>query len=148
MRAGDFDALFAAAGDPLIWEQHPSERHREDVFRPFFDEHLATGGALAVLDARSGEVIGTSRYHGYDPDRSEVEIGWTFLAREYWGGPANGELKRLMVEHAFRFAETVLFFVHETNLRSQRSLEKIGAVRVARTDEERGLRVAYELRRG
>lgn len=148
LREDDYDALFAAARDPLIWEQHPDERHREDVFRAFFAEHLATGGALAVVDVRSGEVIGTSRYHDYDPVRSEVEIGWTFLARAYWGGVYNGELKRLMLEHAFRSVETVLFVVAPGNLRSQRAVEKLGAVPAGtHYDDVRGERLVFALRR-
>jgi RimJ/RimL family protein N-acetyltransferase len=148
LRADDVDALYAAARDPLIWEQHPDARYREDVFRAFFAEHLATGGALAVLDVRNGEVIGTSRYHGYDAERSEVEIGWTFLARAYWGGAYNGELKRLMLEHAFRFAETVVFVVAPGNLRSRRAVEKLGAVRAGtRHDDVRGTRLVFALRR-
>jgi RimJ/RimL family protein N-acetyltransferase len=149
LRQADYDALFAAASDPLIWEQHPDNRWREEVFRPFFADHLATGGALAVLDARSGEVIGTSRYYGFDPERSEVEIGWTFIARAYWGGAYNAELKRLMLEHAFRFVDTVLFVVAPENFRSQRAVEKLGAVRAAtRHDDVRGERLVFALRRG
>ena len=148
LRRDDFDALFAAASDPLIWEQHPDARYREDVFREFFAEHLATGGALAVLDARSGEVIGTSRYAGYDTERSEVEIGWTFLARAYWGGVYNGDLKRLMLEHAFRFVATVVFVVAPGNIRSQRAVEKLGAVRAgSRYDDIRGERLVFALQR-
>jgi N-acetyltransferase len=148
LRQDDYDALFAAASDPLIWEQHPDARWREEVFRPFFVEHLATGGALAVLDAPSGRVIGTSRYHDFDAERSEVEIGWTFIAREYWGGECNGELKRLMLEHAFRFVETVLFVVAPKNFRSQRAVEKLGAVRAGtRYDDVRGERLVFALRR-
>jgi RimJ/RimL family protein N-acetyltransferase len=148
LREDDYDALYAAARDPLIWEQHPDERHREEVFGAFFAEHLATGGALAVVDVRSGEVIGTSRYHDYDPVRSEVEIGWTFLARAYWGGAYNGELKRLMLEHAFQSVETVLFVVAPGNLRSQRAVEKLGAVRAGtRYDDVRGERLVFALRR-
>jgi len=148
LREDDYDALFAAASDPLIWDQHPDARWREDVFRPFFAEHLATGGALAILDARSGEVIGTTRYHDYDAERSEVEIGWTFIARPYWGGAYNGELKRLMLEHAFRSVDTVLFVVAPRNFRSQRAVEKLGAVRVGtRRDDVRGERLVFALRR-
>jgi RimJ/RimL family protein N-acetyltransferase len=58
-----------------------------------------------------------------------VEIGWTFLARQYWGGSYNLEVKRLMLEHAFRFIDTVVFWVGDTNWRSQRAMEKIGGVR-------------------
>ncbi|MEW2380732.1 GNAT family N-acetyltransferase [Micromonospora sp. NPDC047707] len=128
LRADDADLLYAVARDPLIWAQHPvSDRHHRDVFAAFFTESLASGGALAVTTP-SGDVIGSSRYHGLDEQRGEVEIGWTFLSRAYWGGVVNGELKALMLAHAFRFVPRVVFLVGPGNLRSQRALTKIGAV--------------------
>jgi N-acetyltransferase len=142
LRADDYDALRTAASDPLIWEQHPANRHEEAVFRAYFDEQLNSGGGLAILDRAAGELIGSSRYHGYDEERSEIEIGWTFLARSHWGGATNGEVKRLMLDHAFRFVETVVFVVHPDNLRSQRAVEKLGAVRVS----DRNANHAYALR--
>jgi RimJ/RimL family protein N-acetyltransferase len=127
---GDSDALFAVGSDPLIWEQHPqSDRWREEVFREFFREAMSSGGAFLVTDVRDGRVIGSSRYHGYDPDASEVEIGWTFLARDYWGGKYNAEMKRLMIDHAFQFVERVVLLIGDRNFRSQRAAEKIGAAR-------------------
>lgn len=127
LRSDDFRALAAAASDPLIWEQHPvKDRHRREVFEVFFAEHLASGGALVVIDVATGNIVGTSRFHGYDGDRSEVEIGWTFLARSHWGGTYNRELKLLMLRHAFRFVETVVFLVDPRNVRSRRAVEKIG----------------------
>ncbi|HET6798280.1 MAG TPA: GNAT family N-acetyltransferase [Gemmatimonadales bacterium] len=131
LRAEDYEDLYAVARDRLIWEQHPdNDRHEEPVFRGFFREAMASGGALIIIDAKTREVIGSSRFHGYDPDKGEVEIGWTFLARGYWGGRYNRELKQLMLEHAFQFVETVVFLVGLQNWRSQRALEKIGAVRI------------------
>jgi RimJ/RimL family protein N-acetyltransferase len=124
----DFDALFAAASDPLIWQQHPeADRYQRDVFQKFFDSGLASGGAFVVLDAGSGRIVGSSRYYDYRPDQKEVKIGYTFLERACWGGDYNRELKSLMVDHAFRFVDRVLFEVGEHNLRSQKALEKIGA---------------------
>lgn len=129
LRAADYDSLYAVAVDPLLWEQHPARnRHEPDVFRAFFDEALASGGALIVLDAATQRVIGSSRFHGYDATRSEVEIGWTFLARSHWGGRYNGELKRLMLRHAFHSVSRVVFLIGPENLRSQRAIEKLGAV--------------------
>ena len=131
LRAEDFHDLHAVAADPLIWEQHPvRDRYREEVFREFFREALESGGTLIAIDARQGQVIGSSRFHGYDTGKSEIEIGWTFLARPYWGGVYNGEMKRLMIEHAFRFVNSVIFLVGPENLRSQMAVEKIGGVRV------------------
>jgi N-acetyltransferase len=149
LRESDFAALRAVASDPLIWAQHPvPDRHREDVFRAFFTDHLASGGAVLVLDRGTGEVIGTSRYHGYDPARDEVEIGWTFLARSRWGGTYNRELKSLMLAHAFRFVRTVVFHAGRENVRSQRALEKIGAVRIGEGRNSSGeVNVAYAIER-
>lgn len=130
LRPEDFHDLYAVASDPLIWEQHPnSDRHKEDVFKEFFREALESGGALIAIDSRDGRVIGSSRFHGFDSEKSEIEIGWTFLARSHWGGVYNGEMKRLMLRHAFRFVKSVVFLVGLQNVRSQRALEKIGGVR-------------------
>ena len=147
LRASDFDALFRVAADPLIWEQHPEpNRYQEATFRAFFEEALASGGALVALDRANGQIIGSSRYHGYDEERSVVEIGWTFLARVYWGGRYNGEMKRLMVEHAFRSVQRVIFIIGPENRRSQRAVENIGGVRAGMITDAHGReRVVYEL---
>jgi len=128
LTASDFDALFAAARDPLIWEQHPEpDRYEADVFQRYFDGAIESKGAFAIIDRASGRIIGSSRYCNLEPAKREVEIGWTFLQREFWGGRYNSELKSLMLDHAFRFVERVVFVVGENNLRSQKALEKIGA---------------------
>jgi RimJ/RimL family protein N-acetyltransferase len=128
LRPEDFEALFAVASDPLIWEQHPeSDRYKREVFQRFFDSAIESGGAFAITERTSGRIIGSSRYCNLTADEREVEIGWTFLQREFWGGKYNGELKRLMLDHVFRFVDRVVFVVGENNLRSQKALEKIGA---------------------
>jgi RimJ/RimL family protein N-acetyltransferase len=127
---GDWDELFAVASDPLIWEQHPeNDRYKEEVFKIFFEGALESGGAFVVVDTKTQQIIGSTRFHGYDPEKSEIEIGWTFLARKYWGGRHNAEMKQLMLTHAFRFVEKIVFFVGENNIRSQKATEKIGAVK-------------------
>jgi RimJ/RimL family protein N-acetyltransferase len=146
LRADDFEALYAVASDPLLWEQHPcSDRYQEDVFRAFFREALESGGALVALDRKDGRAIGSSRFHGYDPEKGEVEIGWTFLPRSHWGGVYNREMKRLMVRHAFRFVPHVLFLVGPDNLRSRRAVEKIGGVLVGTTERGGRESVVYRL---
>jgi RimJ/RimL family protein N-acetyltransferase len=125
---GDWDALYAVASDPLIWELHPAhDRWQEEVFRRFFDDALANGGALAFVDMHNAVIVGSSRYQGFDPDNgASVEVGWTFLARSHWGGSYNREMKRLMLAHAFRFVERVTFMVGADNQRSRRAMAKIG----------------------
>lgn len=130
LQTSDWPELFAAAADPLIWALHPShDRYKEPVFRAYFDGAMASKGAFAFVDRASGAIIGSSRYHGFDPTAREVEIGWTFLTRAYWGGQTNAEIKRLMIDHAHTFADTVVFWVGQSNWRSQRAMEKIGGVR-------------------
>lgn len=128
LQPDDWDALYAVASDPLVWELHPaSDRWQEGVFRAFFADALAQGGALIVIDKASGAVIGSSRMQAYDPaDGGSVEIGWTLLARSHWGGETNREMKRLMLAHCFRYVERVDFRIGENNLRSRRAMEKIG----------------------
>jgi RimJ/RimL family protein N-acetyltransferase len=128
LRPQDFDALFSAASDPKIWEQHPeSDRYQREVFQRFFDGALESKGAFAIIERKSGRIIGSSRYCNLDLTNREVEIGWTFLEREFWGGTYNRELKQLMLDHAFRFVDRVVFVVGENNIRSQKALAKIGA---------------------
>ena len=129
LRPADFEALYAVASDPLIWEQHPHfDRYKLEVFKKFFADALESRGALIAIDNQSGKIIGSSRFAGLDQEKSEIEIGWTFLARSHWGGLFNREMKELMLRHAFQFVKTVIFLVGPKNFRSQRALAKIGAI--------------------
>ena len=100
------------------------------MFRIFFKDALESGGAFVIIDRKTQQIIGSTRFYGYDPEKSEIEIGWTFLARKYWGGRYNAEMKRLLLNHAFKFVESVVFFVGEDNVRSQKAMEKVGAIKV------------------
>ena len=130
MTEADREPLFAVASDREIWALHPAhDRWQRDVFDPFFDEGLKSNGGLTVIDIASGTVIGSSRYDMRVCEPGEVEIGWTYLARAYWGGAHNRSMKRLMLTEAFRSGfGNVIFLVGEDNLRSRRAMEKIGAV--------------------
>ena len=85
---------------------------------------------MIAIDSKDGQVIGSSRFHGYNKEKSEIEIGWTFLARSRWGGIYNREMKQLMLRHAFKFVNSVIFLVGPENLRSQKAMEKLGGVRL------------------
>lgn len=124
----DWPALYAVASDPEIWANHPAhDRWQEPVFREFFDDALAQGGALAIVDKASGTVIGSSRFQGHDPaGEGQVEIGWSFLSRRYWGRGYNAEFKRLMLEHALRQVGRVVFTVGEDNMISRKAMANIG----------------------
>jgi RimJ/RimL family protein N-acetyltransferase len=126
----DWAELYAAGSDPKIWQVHPvSQRYTEPEFRKFFGGAVNSNMGFAFVDRATGRLIGSSRYYGYEPEIGEVEIGWTFLARSHWGGAANREVKRLMLDHAFRFLDTVVFWVGHENWRSQGAMTKIGGVK-------------------
>jgi RimJ/RimL family protein N-acetyltransferase len=129
MDADDFDALYAVASDPLIWEQHPNKnRYQRTVFETFFKGALESRGALCVLDNATGELIGSSRYYDLDEKRRVVNIGYTFIARSAWGRQYNRALKTLMLDHAFRFVDRVIFHVGAGNMRSRKAMEKLGGI--------------------
>jgi RimJ/RimL family protein N-acetyltransferase len=148
LRADDFDSLYAPASDPLIWEQHPdADRYERPVFERFFEDALASGSALTAVDNDDGSVIGSSRYNRHDVIRREIEIGWSFLVRRCWGGRYNGEMKRLMLDHAFTFVDSVVLIVGAHNVRSRRAVEKIGGVLSGTITDVRGREsVVYRVR--
>lgn len=128
--AEDFEPLYEAAADPLIWEQHPDrQRYQREPFRQrFFDGALASGSAYVVVDQESGKLVGSSRFYEWNLEAREVAIGYTFLSRSHWGGVTNGEMKQLMLDHAFTWAQVVWFHIGRDNWRSRKATEKVGAV--------------------
>ncbi|TCM18013.1 RimJ/RimL family protein N-acetyltransferase [Novosphingobium sp. PhB165] len=134
LRADDWDALYAVASDREIWAVHPAhDRWQEPVFRQFFADALDGGGAFAIIDKSSGAVIGSSRFG--PPEGDEIEIGWTFLARAYWGSGFNAEMKRLMLAYALAHFERVVFMVGANNVISRKAMGHIGGRLTDRTFE-------------
>ncbi len=128
----DFDALYGIVSDPLIWAQHQNkDRYTLKNFTAFFNESIASNGALVILDAKTEKIIGSSRFNIINESMSAIEIGWSFLGRAYWGGHYNRVFKTLMVNHALQHKKHVIFYVNLKNYRSQRAMEKLGARRMA-----------------
>ena len=135
LKAEDFDALFKVASDPLIWEQHPAKnRSTKEGFELYFNEGLATNSAFTVIDKKSGDVIGSTRFFPVKESANAIEIGWTFLGRQHWGSAYNKSMKALLMDYAFRFVDNVLFYIHEDNIRSQKAVEKLGGVKITQLD--------------
>ena len=124
----DFSALYKVASDPLLWEQHPhKERYQRDVFEDFFESAIKSSGALIVSKIDNDQVIGSSRFYNFNTSIRQIAVGGTFLSRACWGHAYNKEMKRLMLAHAFKFVDSVIFHIGNSNIRSQRAIEKIGA---------------------
>ncbi len=130
LQQDDFERLYAVASDPEIWAHHPNKnRYQWEVFQTFFEGAIQSGGALLVTDKATGKVIGSSRFYDWNPADKSILIGYTFFARDHWGRGYNHRLKRLMLRHAFEFAEKVIFHIGAVNIPSQKSIVKIGAVK-------------------
>lgn len=129
LQAGDFEALYAVASDPLIWEQHPSkDRYKREVFAGYFNSGIESGGALRVIDNSNGDLVGSSRYYDLDESASQVSVGYTFIARRCWASGYNRALKQLMLDHAFKVVDRVIFQVGRDNMRSRKAMEKLGGI--------------------
>ena len=133
----DFENLYDVASDPLIWEQHPAkDRSHREGFKVFFNEAMDSKGAFVVIDKKTNAVIGSSRFAPVKNSNNAIEIGWTFLARQYWGGYYNSSMKLLMMDYAFNYVENILFFINENNHRSQKAVEKMGGERIKELDDQ------------
>ena len=126
-----FEMLFEVASDPLIWEQHPNpNRFKKEVFKTFFEGAMQSEGAFLIVDAETKHVVGSSRFYDFDENNNSVLIGYTFIARKYWGKGFNKYLKNLMLNHAFETVDKVYFHIGSQNYRSQMAIEKIGAQKI------------------
>lgn len=131
----DFDALYAVASDPLIWEQHPNkDRWQEPVFRNYFEGAMQSGGAFKIIDKASGQVAGCTRIYDYNAEDDSILIGYTFFGRAYWGTGLNRSVKALLLDYLFRFVSDVYFHIGAVNLRSQMAIERLGAAKVGELD--------------
>lgn len=129
LKEDDFEDLYKVASDPLIWEQHPSKtRYQRDVFQNYFKGAMESGGAFAVYNSETGELIGSTRFYDYNEENKSVLIGYTFIARHCWGSNYNRSMKTLMLNHAFQIVDKVIFHVGENNTRSRKAMEKIGGI--------------------
>ncbi|WP_394775000.1 GNAT family N-acetyltransferase [Flavobacterium sp.] len=131
LQESDFDELYKVASDPLIWEQHPmKDRYKSAVFKSFFDAAIDSKSSFLILDKKTNEIIGNTRFYDYNPEKSSVAIGFTFIARKFWGGLYNKSNKKLLIDYAFQSLDSVIFHIGADNIRSQKAVEKLGAVKI------------------
>ncbi|OHT44872.1 GNAT family N-acetyltransferase [Flavobacterium tructae] len=131
LQENDFEKLYKVASDPLIWEQHPNKnRYEKEVFQNFFEGAMESKGAFLIIDKSTGEIAGSTRFYEYDPENKTVFIGYTFYGRKFWGTGFNTQVKKMMLDYAFRAVDKVQFHIGAENYRSQKAIEKLGAIKV------------------
>ncbi|MFC4892193.1 GNAT family N-acetyltransferase [Pseudofrancisella aestuarii] len=145
MKKEHFADLYKVASDPKIWEQHFDERWKPDVFQKYFDVGLANKeGCFVIIDLKKNQIMGSTRFYTYDPKDQSVKIGYTFISAEYWGSGINRSIKKLMLDYSFQYLDKVLFDVWEYNYRSQKAVEKLGALKI---DTDKEGKFLYQLNR-
>ena len=153
LKEEDLETLYCIACEPLIWAQHPNpDRYKKEVFETFFKDAMKSGGAFLVFDKQSNKVIGSSWYYELDKDKSTIAIGYTFLAKDHWGSVYNPALKKLMIDHAFQFVNSVKFHIGAFNIRSQKAIERLGARKMSEMEmeyygEASKLKFLYEIKK-
>ena len=131
LQENNFEELYAVANDELLWEQHPNKlRYQRDVFQNFFEGAMVSGGAFLIRDSKTNEIVGSSRFYDYNETENSILIGYTFIGRKFWGNNYNKSLKKLMLDYAFQHVNKVYFHIGAFNIRSQKAIEKIGAIKV------------------
>lgn len=151
IKKADFETLYTIASDPLIWEQHPNkDRYKRNVFETFFQGAIESKGAFLISNNATGEPIGSSRFYEIDEEKKQVAIGYTFLSRNYWGTTYNRAVKAVMLNHAFKFVNKVIFHIGANNIRSQKAIEKLGAKKISELEmeyygEEKKLNFVYQI---
>jgi RimJ/RimL family protein N-acetyltransferase len=131
LQENHFEELYKVASDPLIWEQHPiRDRYKKEVFKAFFDGAINAGSSFLILDKETNEIMGTTRFYDYNEEKSQIAIGFTFISRKYWGGNYNKSSKKLLIDYAFQNVNSILFHIGAENLRSQKAVLKLGALKI------------------
>lgn len=128
------EEVYLVAKDPKIWEQHPCKRYLRVEFDKYFWESVASRTALTILDSQTEKIIGSSRYKVIPGFPNGVEIGWTFLSRNYWGGTYNTAVKYLMMKHAFKYVDNIILYVDKNNIRSRKAVQKLGGALLDTTE--------------
>ncbi|MCS6872356.1 MAG: GNAT family protein [Anaerolineae bacterium] len=136
MQPDHADALWQAAQDESIWQwtlSRISSRADTDRYIAYALEQQALGNQLpfVTVSRATSEIVGSTRFDEITPEHRRVEIGWTWLNPRWQRTAINTEAKYLMLRHAFEVWQCVRVQLKTDalNVRSQRAIERLGAVR-------------------
>ncbi len=128
------EGLKRAAADGELWTIRVTSVPDPDDTRGYIERALQSFAeghrlAFAVLDAKSGDVIGSSSYHDIVPAVERLEIGYTWYAKSRQRTHVNASAKLLLMTHAFETlgAKLVGWRTDNFNFASQRAIERLGA---------------------
>lgn len=132
----DIAGILTAGSYPEVWKHLPTIIENEQDVHNFVDKALQ-GKLLnkefpyVIVDKKSGEIIGSTRFMDIDESHQRVEIGFTWLTPAYWRTTVNTNCKYLLLSYCFEVLDLrrVQIKTDYENTRSQKAIERIGAVK-------------------
>ncbi|AYZ35953.1 N-acetyltransferase [Chryseobacterium indologenes] len=130
-----FEELYEAASDKELWELIPTDCSDKTIFYQNYERALSereNGNQypFVIRHKETRKLIGSTRFFEIYPSDKKLEIGWTWITKEYWGTTLNLECKLLLLTYCFEILKTnrVQLKTKDTNFRSRKAIEKIGGI--------------------
>ncbi|MFJ7698118.1 GNAT family N-acetyltransferase [Lysinibacillus fusiformis] len=136
LELNDLSGILEAASYPEIWSHMPITIKKMEDVNNFVENALLmrrnkTEFPFVIVDKKTGEIIGSTRFMDIDDTHQRVEIGTTWLTPAYWRTAINTNCKYLLLEYCFEILhlQRVQIKTDHENSRSQKAIERIGATK-------------------
>ncbi|UHO40437.1 GNAT family N-acetyltransferase [Chryseobacterium capnotolerans] len=130
-----FEELYAAAADKDLWTLIPTDGSDKSIFYQNYEFALSEREAgrqypFVIRHKKTQKLIGSTRFFEIYPSDKKLEIGWTWITKEFWGTSVNLECKLLLLSYCFDVLKTnrIQLKTKDDNFRSRKAIEKIGGV--------------------
>lgn len=129
------EELYTAAADKELWALIPTDCSERDTFYKTYEFAISERTAgnqypFVIIHKETNKIIGSTRLFEIYPADKKLEIGWTWITKDYWGTTINLECKLLLLTYCFETLKTnrVQLKTKDTNFRSRKAIEKIGGI--------------------
>ncbi len=136
MELNDLNELYDAGNSQEIWAYMPMSMQSLDDMKRLIDDALqareqGTEFPFVIIAKDSQKIVGSTRFLDISPANRSLEIGWTWLSPVVWRTSINTESKYLLLRHCFETLGTIRVQIKTDgrNQRSQKAIERLGAVR-------------------
>lgn len=134
LEESDIEGIFKVAAEPEIWTYLSVTLENIDDVKKYVKTALANKEkesefTFVIIDSKTNEIIGSTRFMDIDPNHNRLEIGSTWLTPAYWRTAINTNCKYLLLQYCFEILHLnrVQIKTDHNNIRSQKAIERIGA---------------------
>lgn len=124
-----FEELYAAAADKDLWTLIPTDGSDKAIFYKNYNLALSERDngnqyPFVIRHKETQKLIGSTRFFEIYPSDKKLEIGWTWITKEFWGSSVNLECKLLLLTYCFEVLKTnrVQLKTKDDNLRSRKAI--------------------------